>query len=48
MLSVMALRVLLGTFLDEVSTILITLPVTHPIVIAARGLVSWLRALLRI
>jgi TRAP-type C4-dicarboxylate transport system permease large subunit len=31
-MSVMALYVLLGTFLDEVSTILITVPVTLPLV----------------
>jgi C4-dicarboxylate transporter DctM subunit len=32
LMSVMALYVLLGTFLDEVSTILITVPVTLPLV----------------
>ena len=33
LLAVMALYVLLGTFLDEVSTILITVPVTLPLVV---------------
>ena len=32
LMSVMALYVLLGTFLDEVSTILITVPVTLPLI----------------
>ena len=35
LLAVMALYVILGTFLDEVSTILITVPVTLPLVTAA-------------
>ena len=35
MMAVMALYILLGTFLDEVSTILITVPVTLPLIIAS-------------
>ena len=35
LMAVMALYVLLGTFLDEVSTILITVPVTLPLVTAS-------------